>query len=384
MAGPSGSAEAECWTESSRALLPAPLHDAFTAVPLYLDLTDEAAAARDDPNKRPNRLTLDNADFKVKVAAIQGRLRGMEPADIVSEDLDLWRRAERRRRWVWFGLVSLTLLSLVAGVRAILSAAESDRRETEARSGRLASQSDLDRVDLGMLLGVEAYRVDQSAESFGALITGAGKAADLEKLLHEHSRPVRSVAFDPDGEILASTGLDGTVVLRSTETWTPTGPPLVPGGASVDADDLAPLRGLDLDRFGRLAAASRSGTVHLWDISEPSAPEELPPIEIDRGSPVLAVAFDSAGSTLLAGGPRRGPTPPATATEESMSASCRSIPISGDRCVTTEQSAPSRSKSQMTARSPSVCRTARSHSGGSGTTPGTMSASARSRPTTAG
>ena len=299
---PEWDADAECWTESSRALLPAPLHDAFTGVPLYLDLTDEAAAARGDPNKRPNRLTLDNADFKVKVAAIQGRLRGMEPADIVSEDLDLWRRAQRRRRWVWFGLVSLTLLSLVAGVRAILSAAESDRRATEARSGRLASQSDLDRVDLGMLLGVEAYRVDQSAESFGALITGAGKAADLEKLLHEHSRPVRSVAFDPDGELLASTGLDGTVVLRSTETWTPTGPPLVPGGASVDADDLVPLRGLDLDRFGRLAAASRSGTVHLWDISEPSAPEELPPIEIDRGSPVFAVAFDSAGSTLLAGG----------------------------------------------------------------------------------
>ncbi len=303
---PEWSAEDECWTDESRALLPAPLHDAFTAEPLYLDLTDEAAAARHSPKERPDRLTLDNADFKVKIAAIQGRLRGMEPADIVSEDLDLWRRAERRRRRVRLGLVSLTVLSLLAGAAAMWFAAESAQRETEARSGQLASQSDLDRVDLGMLLGVEAYRVDQSAESFGALITGAGKAADLEILLHEHSRPVRSVAFDPDGEILASTGLDGTVVLRSTEAWTPTGPPLVPGGASVDADDLAPLRGLDLDRFGRLAAASRSGTVHLWDISEPSAPEELPPIVIDRGSPVLAVAFDRVGSTLLAGGEAPG------------------------------------------------------------------------------
>ncbi len=133
----------------------------------------------------------------------------------------------------------------------------SAQRETEARSGRLASQSDLDRVDLGMLLGVEAYRVDQSAESIGVLITGASKAADLEILLHEHSRPVRSVAFDPDGEILASTGLDGTVMIRSTETWAPVGPPLGPGGASVDVDDRSALRGLDIDRFGRLAAGSR-------------------------------------------------------------------------------------------------------------------------------
>ncbi len=93
----------ECWTEAEPSTSSAPLHDAFDAEPIYQDLTDEAAAARDSPNERPDRLTLDNAEFKVKIAAIQGRLRGMEPADIVSEDLDLWRRAERRRRRVRFG-----------------------------------------------------------------------------------------------------------------------------------------------------------------------------------------------------------------------------------------------------------------------------------------
>jgi len=303
---PEWCAEEQSWTESSRAFLPQALHEAFTAEPIYLDLTDESSAARRGENDSADRLTLDNAEFKVKMAAIQGRLRGMEPADIVSDDLELWRRSEARRRRARIGLVSLTVLSVIAGAAAMWFAARSAQQETEARSDRLASQSDVDRVDLGMLLGVEAYRVDQSAESFGALINGASNAADLEILLHDDSRPVRSVSFDPDGKILASTGLDGTVTIRSTETWAPVSPPLVPGGAGTDTNDRSPLRGLDIDASGRLAAGSRSGTVHLWDVSEPSAPEELSPIDVDVGSPVYAVAFDRGGSMVLAGGVEPG------------------------------------------------------------------------------
>ena len=75
---PEWCAENACWTESSRALLPPALHEAFEDEPLYLDLTDESSAAREESGKNPpDRLTLDNAEFKLKMAAIEGRLRGM-------------------------------------------------------------------------------------------------------------------------------------------------------------------------------------------------------------------------------------------------------------------------------------------------------------------
>ena len=206
-----------------------------------------------------------------------------------------------------FGLITLTVLSVIAGTMAMLFAARSARQETEARSGRLASQSDLDRVDLGMLLGVEAYRVDQSAESFGALVNGAERAADLEILLHEHSRPVRSVAFDPDGEILASTGLDGTVVLRSTEEWTATGPPLVPGGGSADVDDLyvVPAFSTSTDQVGsrpvRDSVTSFCGTSRSR--RHPRSFRRSRSMTDRRSSPWRSIG---PGSTLLAGGEAPG------------------------------------------------------------------------------
>jgi WD40 repeat protein len=71
---------------------------------------------------------------------------------------------------------------------------------------------------------------------------------------------VRAVAFSPDGQTVASGGVDGKVVVWNVEK----GPPIQVVAAHGDE-----VTGLAFSRpDGRLlASASYDGTVRLWDVS---------------------------------------------------------------------------------------------------------------------
>ena len=96
-----------------------------------------------------------------------------------------------------------------------------------------------------------------------------------------------TVAFSPGGKTLATVGAGGQTRLWSVATGQPVGPPMAAGSATTV---------LAFSRDGRtLATADADGTVRLWDVA--TQQEIGAPLAADT-QPVYAAAFSPDGSTL--------------------------------------------------------------------------------------
>ena len=100
-----------------------------------------------------------------------------------------------------------------------------------------------------------------------------------------------TVAFSPDGKTLATAGADGRTQLWSVATHRPVGQPMAAGSATTV---------LAFSRDGRtLATAGANGTVRLWDVD--TQHEIGAPLTADT-QPVYAAAFSPDGRTLATAG----------------------------------------------------------------------------------
>ena len=112
----------------------------------------------------------------------------------------------------------------------------------------------------------------------------------LEAIPRGHVRPVYSVAFSPDGKLLASCGSDGMICLWEPIRWR----------------RIASLRGhpgavlsLAFSPDGKLlASGGGNGTIVLWNIERK---EELKALK-GHSVPISALAFDPKGELLASGG----------------------------------------------------------------------------------
>jgi WD40 repeat protein len=112
-----------------------------------------------------------------------------------------------------------------------------------------------------------------------------------------HPEGVASLAFQPRGHVLATSGIEGKVCL-----WDPargTGPGEL-------KDEKSPVAALAFSPDGtRLAVGSDNGSIDLWEVGSRKSLGSLPDTP---GKPVRGLAFSADGQTIVAATKRGGET----------------------------------------------------------------------------
>lgn len=204
-----------------------------------------------------------------------------------------WLRVVPRYAWVGAGLVLLLIVLLFT------SLARARRSERVALSRRLFAESAavLDsQYDLGLLLGVEAYRLSPTAETAAFLRSDLSANPYLAAFLRTHEAQVNVVAAAGDGARFASADDAGQIVLWDAADLSPR--PLTPAAAAA-INALAFSAGGDLLAAGGCAKATDpvtciEGEVTLWDTAGGQRLAAWPA----HDDLVVGVAFNADGRYL--------------------------------------------------------------------------------------
>jgi WD40 repeat protein/class 3 adenylate cyclase len=208
-------------------------------------------------------------------------------------ELEHSRRRQRRLLGVAITLAVLLALALAAALFALNQRSKAQREERSATARALVrgAEGELNqRVDLALLLGLEAERTSSTPEGRSVLLSGLQRSARVVQFLRGHEGPVSDVAFSRDGKLLASIGEQGGTRVWDAGTRRPVGAPLGQPGDAVAFGSGALLA----------SGSSTDGTVQFWDPETRRARGEF-----DAGSSVTDLAFNPDG-TLLAVGTDRG------------------------------------------------------------------------------
>jgi WD40 repeat protein len=160
--------------------------------------------------REARHVSLRDPRFREVVADLAAPVRGLPKDELIGEDIRQHRRTLRLARGAVAGLLALAVATSASAVVAVRRADEARRQERTATSRLLAAaaRNELEgRLDRALLLGAEALRLGQTGESRDALVTALQHDARRRTYLWPKAR-VDAVAFSPDGQLLASSGVD--------------------------------------------------------------------------------------------------------------------------------------------------------------------------------
>ena len=196
------------------------------------------------------------------------------------------RRASSHSSWCWSSAWLRSPCWPCAAGR------QTARQRDLAASGQLINRSEtLGDTDptVSKLLSIAAWRTHPSNDARHAMLAAAARPGIAT--LAGHTDRVHSVAFSPDGRILASGSFDGTVRLWDVDRHKQIGKPL--NGHAGEVYSVA------FSRDGRtLASGNGDGRVVLWDVATRQQIEVLSAGNIGE---VYSVAFSPDGKTIAGG-----------------------------------------------------------------------------------
>lgn len=247
---------------------------------------------------------LREAELKVAHADKNPSPTPLQKQYILASRQDAMRRQKMLMARVTIGLVISIVLAIIALIQyqradAAQHVAE-QQRDQAAQQARIALSRHLgaeaiifsySQPDLAALLSLEAGRIANDDEIIGDLLASLRQSPYLVTILHGHTANVRSVAFNPTGNILASGSKDQTIVLWDMARREPLGPPLAGHTDRVSRVAFSPDGKI-------LASASRDKTIRLWEVE---SRQPLGEALTGHSDWVNSVAFSRDGRILASG-----------------------------------------------------------------------------------